>query len=279
MRTWQKQKCTTFGRNTSKKRYTPVNRDRKLPAFPQIHFPETPQRRDARLKTRLAWILLISFWPANLPEWILVLGGYFFLFFFQFRVFQRRCSQNSKQTVQGRQWKGTNEQLSPVALFPLTAPNQEPAFHCPASPPPPDPLPEPYPGVGKGVWMLGSNFGFDFLNMRDSAVWRLAAFCKKSHPKIEPKNRTPMWKIRAKIRTRNSATELCTTKSASNLQPKSSVNLQGNTCRAPQRVSKRSRGVPPEVSLFVAPKSVTKKKNSSQKSVTRFWEFLEPNIN
>ena len=93
----------------------------------------------------------------------------------------------------------------------------------------------------------------------------------------EPENRTPIWRIRAKSRTKSSATKLCTTKSASNLQPKSSVNLQDNTCRAPQRVSKRSRGVPPEVSLLVAPKSVTQKKKSNQKSVTRFWELLEPN--
>ena len=93
--------------------------------------------------------------------------------------------------------------------------------------------------------------------MRDSAVWRLLQ-------KTVPKNRTPIWKIRAKIRTKNSATKLCTTKSASNLQPKSSVNLQDNTCRAPQRVSKRSRGVVPEVSLLVAPKSVTQKNTKNQ---------------
>ena len=99
--------------------------------------------------------------------------------------------------------------------------------------------------------------------MRDSAVWRLLQ-------KIAPKNRTQKSKTHlenlrqnplcAKIRTKNSATKLCTTKSVSNLQPKSSVNLQDKTCRAPQRVSQRSRGVPPEISLLVAPKSVTPKK-------------------
>ena len=67
-----------------------------------------------------------------------------------------------QHTVLGRQWKGTNEQLSPVALFPSTAPNQEPAIGRAAPPPPPNPLPEPYPGVGKGVRILGLNFWFDF---------------------------------------------------------------------------------------------------------------------
>ena len=124
-------------------------------------------------------------WPANFPGRILILEGQFF--FVQFRVFQRRYSQNSKQTVQGRQWKGTNEQLSPVALFPLTAPNQEPAVDRPASPRPPNPRPEPEPGVGEGVWILGLNFGFDFF--RNARFCRLAPSAnnrtQESNPKIE----------------------------------------------------------------------------------------------
>ena len=51
MRTRQKQKCTTSVCNSSKTRYTPVKRDRKLPAFPYIPFRENkPQKRDTRLK-------------------------------------------------------------------------------------------------------------------------------------------------------------------------------------------------------------------------------------
>ena len=141
-----------------------------------------------------------NYWPESLP-------GFWSCFF---RLFQRLYSQSSKQTVQGKQWKGTNEQLSPVALVQSTAPNQEAAVDGPASPPPPNPLPEPYPGVG--------NFGFEFwvrilgsifLKMCDSAVWRLLQ-------NFAPRIRTFIWKIRAKIRTKNSATRISTTKSPSN---------------------------------------------------------------
>ena len=148
-------------------------------------------------------------------------------------------------------------------MFPLTAPKQEPAVDRPASPPPPNPLAEPYPGVGKGVriWVriLGSKFGFG----------------KKPHPKIGPKNQTPIWKIRAKIRTENSATKLCTTKSASNLQPKSLVNLQDNTCRAPQRVSQRSRGCPLRSRCLLLPRASPPQNKIQAKNPLRdsgsFW--------
>ena len=118
-------------------------------------------------------------------------------------MFQRGCPQNSKQTVQGRQWKGANEQLSPVALFPSTAPNQEPPVDSTASPPPPNPFQNLTPGLGKvsefWVWILVRFFE----NERFCGLALLQRIATKIHTKI----RTPIWKIRATIRTKNSATK------------------------------------------------------------------------
>ena len=89
-------------------------------------------------------------WPGNCLNgfwsWVFI-----FCLFFQFRVFQRRYSQNSKQTVQERRGKGINEQLSLAALFPSMAPNQEPIVDCLVRPPLLNLFREPYFGVGKGV--------------------------------------------------------------------------------------------------------------------------------
>ena len=49
----QTQKCATCVLNAQKTRYTPVKRDRKLPAFPEIPISETPQKRDTHLKNEI----------------------------------------------------------------------------------------------------------------------------------------------------------------------------------------------------------------------------------
>ena len=103
-------------------------------------------------------------------------------------VFQRRYSQSSKQTVQGKQGKGTNEQLSLAAWFPSTAPNQEPTVDRLVCPPLLNLIPEPY------VRISGLNFGSNFMKMQ---------FCGLApSAKIAPKIHAPSWKICAKIRSK-----------------------------------------------------------------------------
>ena len=85
--------------------------------------------------------------------------------------------------------------LSPVALFPSMASNQEPAVDTRGIPTTSNLLPEPCPGVGKGVRILGLNFGLIFVKMRDSAVWRLL---QKTHQKFAPKFAHPFGKFTPK---------------------------------------------------------------------------------
>ena len=109
-----------------------------------------------------------------------------------------------------------SEQLSLVALFPSTAPNQAPTVDRLASPPLLNLLPEPTFGVGKGVCILGLNFGsifFEharFCSFSPSAKNRTKNSHQTLHTQLEDPRQNPHQKLRdknphTKIRTKFAA--------------------------------------------------------------------------